>query len=421
MIKKLKIKFIALAMVSMFVLLTLIIVTVNIVNYNYVISDTDKVLEIFLHESNFDDDGPKDKENPPDSKRPKGEKEKSGKSKLPDTFMLDEYYSVLISKDGKVADTDRDHIPWLSEENAAKYALLAYEEGTEKGSVSIFRYHTDSEGENTLITLMNIDRELSACRKFLFISLFVGICGYIAVSVAIIFYAYRFTKPIAESYIRQKCFITNAGHELKTPLTIINANAELIEMDIGDNESLNEIKNQANRLTEMTNNLVYLSRMEEAEGKLPMTEFPISDIINEALSAFKGAAAAQDKRLETDIKPCISYMGNSHAIEQLVSILMENAIKYSSDDESIISTLYKQGKQIVFTVSNTTCVPLQNEDTSLLFERFYRSEVSRNSETGGHGIGLSMAKAIVDAHNGRINVCIEEGNRFKITVTLPTK
>ncbi len=419
MIKKLKYRFIALAMISMFLLLTLITTTANIVNYNYVISDTDKALEIFVHDSDFED-SPEDK-SPTDTKPPKGDKGKHGKSKIPDTFMLDEYYSALISPTGEVLDTDRDHITWLSKEKAEKYALLAYEEGKNKGSVGIFRYHRDREGDNTLITVMNIDRELSACRKFLFTSLLVGMCGYIVISVAIIFYAHRFTKPIAESYNRQKRFITDAGHELKTPLTVIGANVELLEMDIGSNTELDEIKNQVHRLTDMTGDLIYLSRMEESEDRLPMAEFPLSDIISETVSSFKAAACTQQKTIETDIVLSISYTGNSRSIEQLVSILTENALKYSPDNTVIKICLTKLGKNLIFTVSNRTRMPVQPLDNKLLFERFYRGDSSRNSETGGHGIGLSMAKAIVTAHNGKISAVSEDEFSFKIIVQLPLK
>ncbi len=420
MIKKLKIKFIALAMISMFVLLTLIITTVNIINYNYVISDTDKALKIFLHENDFDDD-PDDKEEPLVSKPPRSDKMKRPKSKIPDTYMVDEYYSVLISPEGEVIGTDRDHISWLSEENAEKYALLAYEESAEKGSVGIFRYHIDSDEENTLITLMNIDRELSACRKFLFISLFVGLCGYIVISIAIIFYSGRLIRPIAESYKRQKRFITDAGHELKTPLAIINANTDLLEMDIGGNEVLNEIRHQVQRLTDLTDDLVYLSRMEESDNNISMTDFPISELIHDVLYTFKATALTQEINFSYDIQPSLSYEGNSRSIEQLISILMENSLKYTPNGGRIEATLMKKGKQLIFTMFNTTANAIYEENLGQIFERFYRAETSRNSETGGHGIGLSVAKAIVTAHNGKISATTDDGYSFRLTVTLPTK
>ncbi|MBQ3184097.1 MAG: HAMP domain-containing histidine kinase [Clostridia bacterium] len=420
MIKKLKNRFIALAMISMFLLLALITVTANIVNYNYVISDTDKALNIFLHESKLDDPV-ENAELPPEHKRPRGEKEKRNKSKIPDTFMVDEYYSAIISPNGEVLETDRDHIPWLSEESAVKYALLAYKEDMNKGSVGIFRYHTDNADYGTLITLMNIDRELSACGRFLLISLLVGLCGYIVISIAIIFYSHRLTKPIAESYVRQKRFITNAGHELKTPLTIINANIELIEMDTDAYESVEEIKHQVARLTDMTNNLVYLSRMEEAEGSLTITEFPVSDIISEAVYPFCSAASAQNKKTEIDITPSLSFTGNSRSIQQLTSILMENALKYSPENSVIRVSLSKQGKHLIFSVENKTVCPISKIETEHIFERFYRTDISRNSETGGHGIGLSMAKAIVNAHNGKISAVTDELDSFRIIVQLPIK
>ena len=418
MIKKLKVKFIALAMISMFVLLTLIITTVNIVNYNSVISNADKVLEIFIREDSIDTD----RDDPPErEKTSRKKKEKTSSRKLPDTYMVDEYFSVLISEDGEVIAIDRDTVQWLKEESAAKYGLLAYDEGTEKGSVGFFRYHSDTTDEGTLITLLNIDRELSACRKFLFASLCVGVCGYIVVSMAIIFYAGRLTLPIAESYKRQKRFITDAGHEFKTPLTIINANTDLLEMDIGENKAVGEIKQQVQRLTDLTNDLVYLSRMEEPDNKFTMTEFPISDVIQETLCSFKATAVTQNLEFYYDIQPSLSYVGNSRSIEQLASILMENSLKYSPKGGKINVNLVKHGKQLIFSVYNTTDNAIYKEDLDQLFERFYRADNSRNSETGGSGIGLSVAKAIVTAHNGKISAAADDEHSFKITVTLPIK
>ena len=419
MIKKLKIKFIALAMISMFVLLTLILTTVNIVNYNYVISNADKVLELFVHESDIDNDSQAPDRLP--DKPVKGDKRVRGKHKLPDTYMVDEYFSVLISPKGEILGTDLDTVPWMDEESAVEYALLAYEEDEEKGSVSIFRYHSDTDEEGTMITLLNIDRELSACAKFLLISILVGVCGYIVISIAIIFYAGKLTRPIAESYKRQKRFITDAGHELKTPLTVINANSELLEMDIGEHEALSDIRQQVARLTELTNDLVYLSRMEEADNSLTMAEFPISEVVQDTVSAFNAAATTKDIEFSCEISPHLSYEGNSRSIVQLVSIIMENALKYTPDKGRIEMVLTKQNKQILFTVCNTTVNLINDENLDQIFERFYRADSSRNSETGGHGIGLSIAKAIVTAHNGRISASTDDGHSFRIRVILPTK
>lgn len=243
--------------------------------------------------------------------------------------------------------------------------------------------------------------------------------GFAIVFFVVSFCAGRITKPISESYEKQKQFITDAGHEIKTPLTIIIANVDVLEMDIGKNECLEDMKRQAKRLTALTNDLVYLARMEEAENTLPMIEFPASEVVSEAAMPFQALAQAQEKEFICDIQPMLSMRGNNKAISQLVSILMGNAFKYSPAGGTVSLKLAKQGKSLSLTVYNTTQTEVNEQDLHHVFDRFYRSERSRNSETGGHGIGLSIAKAIVTAHGGKIHASTEDGKSFLVTVVLP--
>ena len=190
-------------------------------------------------------------------------------------------------------------------------------------------------------------------------------------------------------------------------------------METGENEWLDDMRNQTKRLASLTNDLVYLARLEEADDSMQMIEFPFSDMVSETCSSFQTVAQTQGKMLQCDVEPMLSLEGNEKAIRQLVNILLDNAIKYSPEGGKISLSLKKQKKLLIFSVSNQTEVLMPKEKLPMLFERFYRLDPSRNSNTGGYGIGLSVAKAIVTAHNGKIQAKTEDGYSLKITVSLP--
>jgi signal transduction histidine kinase len=199
-------------------------------------------------------------------------------------------------------------------------------------------------------------------------------------------------------------------------------------------ENLGDINDQITRLTGLTNDLVYLSRMEEADNSLVMTDVPLSDIVSESIESFESLAWERGKAISGDIAPDVTVKGSTKELEKLMSILLENAIKYlipprvidcAGDEDGmpvppgIDVILRKEGRNAVLEVCNETENELTNEMLSHVFERFYRTDSSRNSATGGHGIGLSMANAIVNAHGGKITARTDTGHDFKVTATLP--
>lgn len=197
-----------------------------------------------------------------------------------------------------------------------------------------------------------------------------ALVGLGAVLVLLLILSGRIIRPVAESYEKQKRFITDAGHELKTPLTIISADTDLAEMECGENEWLEDIRRQAQRLTGLTEDLIYLSRMEEAQPRLQFLEFPISDVVEEMAQSFLAPARSQDKKLEIEVKPMISCNGDEKAVRQLVSILMDNALKYAPPGGHLTLRLERQGRTVVLTVSNTTVYPVDKESLEHLFDRF---------------------------------------------------
>ena len=172
-------------------------------------------------------------------------------------------------------------------------------------------------------------------------------------------------------------------------------------------------------MTELTNNLVYLSKMEESEHKTSMVEMPLSDIVGETVNSFHTLTASKNIEMSADIAGGITANGSPDAIRRLASILLENAVKYSPDGGKITVTLSQSKKNATLSVYNTTETEIDKATLPYVFDRFYRTDASRNSETGGHGIGLSIAKAIVTVHGGSISASTESGRDFRITAVIP--
>ncbi len=408
MIKKLQKKFILLSMSALFLVLVVIITGINIVNRNAVVREADQLLSVLSENKGAFPMGPGDL----------GHRLPPGMS--PEIPYESRYFSVTLdSKTGSVIQVETSRIVAVDTAQAIKYAKEVLNDGKSRGFTDSFRYFIRTEDAFIRITFLDCGRKLDAFRNFLLASAGISLIGYLVVFALIAFFSNRIIRPISESYEKQKRFITDAGHEIKTPLTIINADADVLAMELGENEWLEDIQKQAKRLTALTNDLVMLSRMEEAENTMQMIEFPFSDVVSEAAASFQALAQTQGKDFRCEVQPMLTLRGNEKAIGQLVSILLDNALKYSPASGTVSLTVEKQSRALHLSVYNTTANEIPKERLPLLFDRFYRADPSRNSQTGGYGIGLSVAKAIVTAHNGKIQAATEDGHSLHITAIFP--
>ena len=192
-------------------------------------------------------------------------------------------------------------------------------------------------------------------------------------------------------------------------------------MECGENQWISDIRRQAQRLTGLTNDLIYLSRMEEEQPKLQLIEFPLSDVAEEMAQSFHALARSQEKEFSLHIQPMLSYTGDEKAIRQLLSILLDNALKYSPAGGQLELRLEKQGRTLLLTVSNTSAQPIEPGKLPHLFDRFYRTDQSRSSQTGGYGLGLSIARSIVLAHKGKIRAESPDGRTLTFVIHLPAR
>lgn len=414
MIKKLRKKLIFVSMLSLFIVLFVLILSIGILNYRKLVADADHVLSILAENNGRFPEREMQKE------PPKPEKNFPEKNLLfsPELPYETRYFSAVVNEEGEVLSAETGKIATVDEETITEYVQEIWEKGKQKGFIENYRFLWDRSNGEMRIIFLDCGRSLNTFRMFLFIAAFVSFFGFLAVFLLMIFLSAYIVKPFLENYEKQKRFITDAGHELKTPLTIIDADAAVLEMDLGENEWLSDIQNQTKRLTDLTNNLILLARMEEENMKLPMVEFPLSDIAEEVIGDFQTMAKAQNKILHGKIQPMISMSGDEKAIRQLMGILLENAVKYSDEKGEILLTVETQRNHIFLSVFNTTEF-ISKKEIAHLFERFYRTDKSRNSQTGGHGIGLSIAAATVRAHKGKISAITEDEKSLKITAVFP--
>ena len=425
MIKRLRRKLIAACMLSLALVLLVILGGVNLMSYHKVVSDADAVLALLdANDGAFPKNHPGQGETPsgdlPPDSLPGGKKDFFGQRGIsPETPYESRFFSVLLGTDGQVLQTDTGQIAAVDDQEAAAYAQAALASGHTSGFWGNYRYLVQTDELGSRAIFLDCGRSLSSFRTTLLASVALALVGLLAVLALLLILSHRIVRPVAESYEKQKQFITDAGHELKTPMTIISADADLLEMECGENQWLTDIRRQAQRLTGLTNDLIYLSRMEEEQPPLQIIAFPLSDMAEEMAQSFQALAKSQEKQMVLSIQPMLSCTGDEKSIRQLLSILLDNALKYSPAGGRLELRLEKQGRGILLTVSNTTGRPVDPDKLLRLFDRFYRSDQSRSSQTGGYGLGLSIAKSIVQAHKGKIRAESHDGMSLSVVVTLP--
>ena len=425
MIRALRKKFIAAAIVAVFLVLLVLIGAINALNYRGLVVDADGTLQIlaenrgaFPRQMFREQDRPTEPLPPPTDERDGGpfDARRGGSGEL---AYQSRYFTAWFADGGSLSRINLDNLASLTEEEASALAESVYASGREKGFSGAYRYLRSScEGE-TLLVFLNCQRELATFRDFLYASIGISLGGTLAVFLLLLVFSGRLVRPIAESYEKQKRFITDAGHELKTPITIIRADADVLASELdGESEWIADIRKQTGRLAELTEDLIFLSKMEEENPALQMEELSLSELVDETAQSFQSLALSKGKRFSASVEPELQVKGDEKALGKLVSILLDNAMKYSPESGTVELTLEKTGKNALLIVRNST-QPMEKGSADRLFERFAREDRSRNSESGGFGLGLAIAKAVTEAHKGTIRAESEDGASLTVTAELP--
>ena len=399
MINRLRRKFIMIAMLSVTLVVLLMTASINVFNY----LSTDQTLSNTL-QMIYENQGMI-------PQFPGGRPEKPPRGQFtPETPYSTRYFVLYYAGDGDLDRTDMRHIAAVKEEDTDRFLSIALSRGEGMGYTGNYKYYVTCVGEDRYMAIfLDCQRELHSIRTFALISLLVAAICVVLVYILIWLFSKKAIEPTVKSVEKQKRFITDASHELKTPLTVIATSLKVLEMEVGPQKWIDKAQAQTEHMTRLVNDMVTLARLDEEKPPLRFVRFDISGVVAETADSFQDFAAAKGHTLEIDVAPGLSSRGDEYAIRQLVSILLDNAVKYADSGGGIRLRLEGGKKSVVLSTSNP-CAGLDTTQLDKLFDRFYRPDRSRSKQTGGFGVGLSIAPSIVEAHHGSLRAeCPEEG------------
>lgn len=406
MIKQLRQKFIRITMLAVTAVLILLCAIINTANYISVDSELTQMLEVINQNQGTLPFAPHMRK--PD-RRPDGQ------------FTMETPYSTRFfvlryTDDGTLIQAELDKIAAITPEDTSKYLNIAIKHKEGYGYTSGYKYYVTSNGDNRRMAIfLDCYKEMRSVSMIAVLSFAAAAICIVIVYIIVVLFSRKAVDPVVRSTQRQKQFITDAGHELKTPITVIATSLKVLEMETGKNKWIDKSQAQTEKLKDLVNSLVTLSKMDEEDSPLKFDHFNISGAVLETAESFMDFAASKGHSLELAVSPDIEFYGDEYSVRQLVSILLDNAIKYADDNTAIYLTLHKSKKGVTIRTANE-CETAQNIEFDKLFDRFYRADKSRTS--GGFGIGLSIARSIAEGHKGSVRAKCENGHTVEITAEL---
>ncbi len=304
----------------------------------------------------------------------------------------------------------------LDEESVYQYSIIALEYGDDSGTIQGLQFKIVEKDYGKLIVFVDRRIQTEILENFLeFIYLVTGI-SFLLLLLLTIYLSKLMLKPVKETLQKQKTFIADSGHELKTPLTIISANVQMLDQEMGENKYSCEIKNQLQRMNKLMDGLLMLAKTEIIQEK-NKTMFDFSKLVEDSILQFEIVAYEANQVLTADIIKNRNYYGVKDDIQMLCNILLDNATKYAVDGSEIKVKLHEHNRKSILEITNT-CNTIEEGHIERIFERFYKLDKSRTRENGGYGIGLSIARNIVENHHGKISAKINNKTEMIITVIL---
>ncbi len=325
------------------------------------------------------------------------------------------FFTVWVAQDSKIIGANLESVSSVSKEAAYEYAREVINDGDTRGWQGNYRYKVFSAIRGTGIVFVDGSMNRSMTRTLMWTAAAVLLGCTLVISIVIIVVSKRVVRPIAQSYEKQKQFITDANHELKTPLTLILTNLDIVESELGHSEWLDDIRAEGQRMSALVAQLTALSRLDEDTPQMPTTEFSFSDVCSDTVSEFAPLIDRKGLKLTAYIQPELSARGDEGAIRRLVTILIDNAVKYCDAGGDI--TLSASSKWLTELRVENSCAGVDNIELSRLFDRFYREDKARTS-SNSFGIGLSLAKSIAEKHHGEIKAYKAGPGRIGFRVTL---
>ena len=355
---------------------------------------------------------------PPDipEKQPFMDDMKKENEPVPKTFGSIDFFVLMADKNGKyIAVLNNDDI---DDETAQSYIDKILNKKENTGMLNSYQFYNTEKNNGTLIAFTDKSDEKKVLKQFIRTTIIIGAITLVLLSFAGYFLSKKSIEPIKSAFEKQKQFISDASHELKTPLTVISANADVLYEEIGENKWLKYIKSQTERMNLLVNDLLNLTRLENNTSNFICTDFNLSQAVTNTALPFECRAFETNKKFIVDIEDGITINGSEQHIKQMVAIFIDNALKYSNDGGIVRVNLKKQGDKKILSIYNTGS-GVKEEEKDKIFERFYRSDDSRTRQTtGGYGLGLAIAKSIIEKHKFKINVENEEGKSICFVITM---
>lgn len=429
MVQKLRKRFILVAMLSTLIVLLSMIGGMNILNFHKLKSQADTMTRMICeNDGKFPQNKNADEHTPvPDGNKtpPKSNKNTDNLQppKVPDgqidaeTPFSTRYFSVKVNNKGKITQSNLNSIASVNSNDLDSYISAVKTKKSDTGFYRQFRYKKYKTTSYIMYIFVDCNQSLSTFKNTLFTSFLMSGIGFIAVLILVIIFSKVVLRPVAQSYEKQRQFITDAGHELKTPLTIIDANTEVIEMENGESQWTKSIRNQVTRLTTMVGQFITLSKMEENGENFNKTNIALNVILQESLEPFNIIFTSKNIKVKTTFEKDTHISGDEKLIRQLFEILIDNAAKYAAQNSIFNIFVKRKGKKNLIIFENESNNIFQG-NLDMLFDRFYRTDASRNSSTGGSGIGLSIAKSIISLHGGTIHAKSSDGQHLQIIILI---
>ena len=404
MIRRIRRRFIRIALLVLALAMVLVAMVINTVNWINTRAELTETLN-FLTQNG----GAPGRGFPGRGKRSRGFQNRLDESR---------FYSVSITDEGKLVLNDTSRVTEYGQEELLSFAQRALDSGRSDGFLDNYLYEIIETDDGRLAVFLNCETKLAARRKLALFS--AGACagGILLAWLLVSLFSRRAIQPLIDNAVQQKQFITDAGHELKTPLTVISANMDVLSLEAGENEWIHSTQKQVANMRGLVNELIYLSRLDEETSGLDMVQVDLSALVREVAEPFEGMAEFASKSMIVRVGEGIALWGDAAMLRRLVSVLCDNAVKYAPEGDEISVTLEDDGKRVILRTENGLKAPLPQETLDHLFDRFYRADASRSKESGGYGIGLSVARAIVEKHGGTIRVRQTESGRLRFIVTL---
>ena len=333
----------------------------------------------------------------------------------PKTIDSIDYFVIMADTSGKFLDIfNNDEI-----ENslAQRYIDSILDDGAVSGMIESFQFCKSQKTNGTVFVFTDKSAEMNMLDRLIKTTILIGSVSFILLSVLVVFLSRKSIEPVQKAFEKQKQFISDASHELKTPLTIISANADVLAGEIGDNKWLNYIQSQAYRMSLLVNDLLNLTRLENNSADMTFSEFNLSQAVLNTALPFECQAFEAHKIFNVDVEKNITIVASERHCKQLFAIFIDNAIKHSDENGEIKVSLKKSGDKKIFSVYNTGS-GIRDDEKEKIFERFYRSDDSRSRSTGGYGLGLAIAKSIIDYHKFKLSVENIQGKYIKFIITM---